>query len=68
MDYYILLDYLNYHNSPTHDDTFVTLFRKSPLVTFLPLAFEYNSVDILVTRKGLFYPIVEKKITSLLHF
>ena len=27
------LDYLNDHYSPTHHDTFVTLFRKSPLVT-----------------------------------
>ena len=36
------LDYLNDH------DTFVTLFRKSPLVTLLSLAFEYNYVDILV--------------------
>ena len=42
------LDFLNYHNIPTHDDTFVTLFSKSPFVTLLPLAFEYNSVDILV--------------------
>ena len=42
------LDHLNDHNSPTHDDTFVTLFRKSPLVTLLPLAYEYNYVDILV--------------------
>ena len=42
------LDYLNDHYSPTHHDTFVTLFRKSPLVTLLPLAFEYNYVDILV--------------------
>ena len=42
------LDFLNYHNSPTHDDTFVTLFRKSPLVTLLTLAFGYNSVDIFV--------------------
>ena len=42
------LDYLNNHYSPTHHDTFVTLFRKSPLVTLLPLAFEYNYVDILV--------------------
>ena len=42
------LDYLNDHYSPTHHDTFVTLFRKSPLVTLPPLAFEYNYVDILV--------------------
>ena len=42
------LDYLNDHYSPTHHDTFVTLFRKSPLVTLLPLAIEYNYVDILV--------------------
>ena len=32
----LYLDYLNYHNSPTHTDRFVTLFRKSPLVTLLP--------------------------------
>ena len=43
------LDYLNDHYSPTHHDTFVTLFRKSPFVTLLPLAFEYNYVDILVS-------------------
>ena len=42
------LYYLNDHYSPTHDDTFVTPFRRSPLVTLLPLAFEYNYVDILV--------------------
>ena len=42
------LDYLDDHYSPTHHDTFVTLFRKLPLVTPLPLAFEYNYVDILV--------------------
>ena len=42
------LDYLNDHYTPTHHDTFVTLFRKSLLVTLLPLTFEYNSVDILV--------------------
>ena len=42
------LNYLNDHYSPTHDDTFVTLFSKSPLVTLLPLTFEYNYVDILV--------------------
>ena len=42
------LDYLNDHYSPTHDDTFVTLFSKSLLVTLLPLAFEYSYVDILI--------------------
>ena len=42
------LDYLNDHYSLKHDDTFVTLFRKSPLVTLPPLTFEYNYVDILV--------------------
>ena len=42
------LNYLNDHYSPTHDGTFVTFFRKSPLVTLLPLTFEYNYVDILV--------------------
>ena len=30
------LDYLNDHYSPTHDDTFVTLFSKSLLVNFYP--------------------------------
>ena len=44
----LYLDYLNDHYSLTHHDTFVTLFRKSPLVTLLPLTFEYNYVDILV--------------------
>ena len=42
------LNYFNDHYSPTHHDTFVTLFRKSPLVTLLPLVFKYNYVDILV--------------------
>ena len=42
------LDYLNDHYSPTHHDTFVTLFRQSPFVTLLPLTFEYKYVDILV--------------------
>ena len=59
------LDYLNDHYSPTHDDTFVTLFRKSPLVTLLPLAFEYNYVDIVVSVCSI---QLFKKIISLLYF
>ena len=58
------LDYLNDHYSPTHHDTFVTLFRKSPLVTLLSLASEYY-VDILVRACSI---QLLKRITSLLHF
>ena len=47
MDYYLSFRFF-YHYSLTHDDKFVTLFRKSPLVTLLPLAFEYKYVDIFV--------------------
>ena len=59
------LDYLNDHYSPTHHDTFVTLFWKSPLVTLLPLTFEYNYVDIFVRVCSI---QLLKRFTSLMHF
>ena len=59
------LDHSNDHYSPIHHETFVTLFRKSPIVTLLPLTFEYNYVDILVRVCSI---QLLKRITSLLHF
>ena len=54
----LYLHYLNDHYSPTYHDTFVTLFRKSPLVHFYPWLLKQLC---RYTRKGLFYPTVEKE-------